>query len=159
MYLILSGLFIFVFAVIAGVVALLSSMASPDESGKLNGAPGIVIMVMMFLIFPFYLWVFAYLQAKRTNLMYNNIDINGNKVQSELKTGYLFYLYVTTTLAMMISLGLLMPWAKIRTARYRASVTSLNVAGDLGQFTSAQEQQQSALGEEMGEMFDMDLGF
>ena len=40
-----------------------------------------------------------------------------------------------------------------------ASVTSLIVTGDLGQYTSAQEQQQSALGEEMGEMFDMDLGF
>ena len=91
--------------------------------------------------------------------MYNNLDISGNQVQSELKTGYLLYLYVTNTLAIMISLGLLMPWAKIRTARYRASVTSLNVTGDLGHYTSAEEQKQSAFGEEMGEMFDMDLGF
>ena len=125
----------------------------------MGGASGIVMVVMAFLIFPFYLWLFAYLQAKRTNLMYSNLDISGNKVQSELKVGYLLYLYITNTLAIMISLGLLMPWAKIRTARYRASVTSLNVAGDLGQYTSAEEQKQSAFGEEMGEMFDMDLGF
>ena len=156
MYLKIYGMFILVFSLIVGFAMMLINMGL---SGEVEGTSGIVIMVMMFLIFPFYLWMFAYLQAKRTNLMYNNLDISGNKVQSELKTGYLLYLYVTNTLAMMFTLGLLMPWAKIRTARYRASVTSLNVTGDLGQYTSAQEQQQSALGEEMGEMFDMDLGF
>ena len=36
--------------------------------------------------------------------LYNefNLDIDGNKVKSELKTGYLLYLYVTNTLAMMV---------------------------------------------------------
>ena len=52
-----------------------------------------------------------------------------------------------------------MPWAKIRTARYKASVTSLDVSGDLSAFAADQEQKQSAYGEKMGEMFDMDLGF
>ena len=156
MYLKLYGIFILVFAVIFAVIAGLVKM---NQTGQADGMSGIVVVIMAFLIFPFYLWMFAYLQAKRTNLMYNNLDINGNQVQSELKTGYLLYLYITNTLAMMISLGLLMPWAKIRTARYRVSVTSLNVVGDLGQYTSTQEQQQSAMGEEIGEMFDLDLGF
>jgi len=140
--------------IMVGAMELLKT--SGEEVGVL---PIIMPFLVIFIMLPAYLWLFAYMQAKRTNLMYNNMNISGNKVKSELKTGYLLYLYVTNTLAMMVSLGLLMPWAKIRTARYRASVTSLNVAGDLGQYTSAQEQQQSALGEEMGEMFDMDLGF
>ncbi|MDH5599731.1 MAG: YjgN family protein [Gammaproteobacteria bacterium] len=149
------SILIFGFAgiIVAGVIELLKS---GEETGDF---PVIMPFLIIFIMLPAYLWLFAYMQAKRTNLMYNNLDISGNKVQSELKTGYLLYLYITNTLAMMISLGLLMPWAKVRTARYRASVTSLNVAGDLGQYTSAQQQQQSALGEEIGEMFDMDLGF
>lgn len=157
MYLKMYGLMILIF----GGMGVLMAVVIPalNSAGKESGMSGAIIFIMMLLMFPAYMWIFAYIQAKRTNLVYNNLDINGNKVQSELKTGYLLYLYVTNTLAMMATLGLLMPWAKIRTARYRASVTSLNVAGDLGQFTSAQEQQQSALGEEMGEMFDMDLGF
>jgi len=69
------------------------------------------------------------------------------------------YLYFTNTLAMMFTLGLLMPWAKIRTAKYKASVTSIDVAGNLSQFTASQAEHQTALGEEMGEMFDIDLGF
>ena len=155
MYLKLYGLAILVFG---GLYALIFAMISSMAEGP-GGMSGVIVMIMILLMFPAYLWLFAYLQAKRTNLMYNNLDINGNKVQSGLKVGYLLYLYITNTLAIMISLGLLMPWAKIRTARYRASVTSFNVVGDLGQYTSAQEQKQSALGEEMGEMFDMDLGF
>jgi uncharacterized membrane protein YjgN (DUF898 family) len=69
------------------------------------------------------------------------------------------FLYVTNTLAIMVSLGLLIPWAKIRTARYRAAMTSLQPAGDLGSFFNQQQQSQSAYGEEMGEMFDLDIGF
>ena len=111
------------------------------------------------LILPGYLWIFAYLQAKRTNLLYGNLELEGNRVHSNMKAGYLLYLYITNTLGMALTLGLLMPWAKVRTAKYRASVTSIALQGDLGEFVATQEQQRSAVGEEIGEMFDLDLGF
>ncbi len=79
-------------------------------------------------------------------------------MQSDLKVGAMLYLYVTNTLAIAISLGLLMPWAKIRTARYRAQMTSVIVTGDLDNFFGVQPEGQSAFGEEMGEVFDMGLG-
>lgn len=153
MYLKMYGLMILLFGVVGGLAG--AAISNP----AITSIMGIAMPFFIFVMFAIYLWIFAYIQAKRTNLVYNNLDISGNKVRSELKVMYLLYLYVTNTLAMMLTFGLLMPWAKVRTARYRASVTSLNVAGDLGLFTSAQEQQQSAIGEEIGEMFDMDLGF
>lgn len=119
----------------------------------------IMQILLVFLLFPIYLWIFAYLQAKRTNLVYGNIYIGGHKIKSDLKVGYLLYLYITNTLAMMMTLGLLMPWAKVRTAKYRASVTSIDVEGSLDNFVSINEKKQNALAEEMGEMFDLDLGF
>ena len=106
----------------------------------------------------FYLWFFAYIQTKRTNLVFNNVNIAGHQLTSKLGVGYMMYLYATNTLAMALSLGLLMPWAKIRTARYRASVTAVEPSGDFDGFIGAQMNQQSALGEEMGEIFDLDLG-
>ena len=139
---------------VAGVSSLFKS-ESADPSAIMQYMP----ILMFVVIVPFYLWMFAYMATKRTNLLYNNIDIAGHKTKSELKTGYMMYLYFTNTLGMLLTFGLLMPWAKIRTARYRASVTSVDVAGDLSQFTAVQADHQSALGEEMGEMFDMDLGF
>ncbi len=144
---------ILIFGIIGALVATLMHTATSDAVSS------IVPFLIFVLIFPAYLWLFAYFQTKRTNLIFGNLDIAGHKVRSELKTGYMLYLYVTNTLAIVLTLGLLMPWAKIRTARYRISVTSIDVVGDLSQFITTQEQKQSAMGEEIGEMFDMDLGF
>lgn len=105
-----------------------------------------------------YLWFFAYIQTKKTNLIYSNISIEDHSIRSELTVSYILYLYVTNTLAIIISLGLLIPWAKIRTARYRASKTSVDTTSDFDGFIGKQAEHQSAFGEEMGEVFDIDLG-
>jgi len=153
-------MFIVMFVVIM-IMALAMGVLIPMFASEEE--PGIMAVVMplliMFMILPAYLWMFAYMQTKRTNLVYGNLHIDGHQVKSELKTAYMMYLYFTNTLAMMFTLGLLMPWAKIRTAKYKASVTSIDVAGNLSQFTASQAEHQTALGEEMGEMFDIDLGF
>jgi len=154
MVLVLIAISVVVGLVATGIAALFKSETA-DPSEIMQYMP----VLMFIIIVPFYLWLFAYLATKRTNLLYNNIDIAGHKTQSDLKTGYMMYLYFTNTLGILLTLGLLMPWAKIRTARYRASVTSVNVVGDLSQFVAIQTDHQAALGEEMGEMFDMDLGF
>ena len=138
--------------IIAGVVSFISSQDAPESMG-------ILIPVIFVFVLPVYLWMFAYFQTKRTNLVFGNLVIQEHKVQAELKVGAMMLLYLTNTLAIMFTLGLMMPWAKVRTARYKASVMSVLVAGDLGQFISTQAEHQSALGEEIGEMFDMDLGF
>lgn len=157
MYLKMYGLMFLLFGALGILVAIL--FQTMDSEGGPAAMGAVIPLLITIIFFPAYLWIFAYIQAKRTNLIYNNLNIEGNKVRSKLTAGYLLYLYITNTLAMMLTFGLLMPWAKIRTARYRASVTSLETAGDLGQFSAAQAEKQSALGEEVGEMFDMDLGF
>lgn len=144
---------ILIFGVIGALIAALMGTLMSDTNSKL-----MPFLIFLF-VFPAYLWLFAYFQTKRTNLVFGHLRIKAHKVKSELKTGYMLYLYVTNTLAIMFTLGLLMPWAKIRTARYKASVTSIDVAGDLSQFVATQEQYQSAMGEEIGDMFDLDLGF
>lgn len=139
---------------------VLKSMADPQESeAAAKQLSGLIFSVVLFIMVPAYLWFFAYIQAKRTNLIYSHLQLDGHKLKCEMKTGYLMYLYVTNTLAMALTLGLLMPWAKVRTARYRASVTSLDAQGALDQFAAVQHQEQSALGEELGGMFDMEVGF
>jgi uncharacterized membrane protein YjgN (DUF898 family) len=56
-----------------------------------------------------------------------------------------------------VSFGLLIPWAVIRTARYRAERLALECPGGLEAFAADVARQVSAAGEEMGEMFDVDL--
>lgn len=145
------------FAVVFGGMAAYFGAQPKDTKPDLSSI-GLIIFPIYIGMMLLYLWFFAYITTKRTNLVYNNITIAGHKLKSQLKVGYMMYLYVTNTLAIVSSLGLLMPWAKIRTARYRASMTSLEPDGDLNNFTAVQASKQSALGEEVGEMFDMDLG-
>jgi uncharacterized membrane protein YjgN (DUF898 family) len=143
------------FGIIAGVIAGFAEASG--EAQPTNASPIVGIAISLVAII-FYLWFFAYIQTKRTNLIFNNISIEGHQLTSKLGVVYMMYLYATNTLAMALSLGLLMPWAKIRTARYRASVTAIEPSGDFDGFIAAQSDQQSALGEEMGEIFDLDLG-
>ncbi len=147
------------FAVLfSGVIGAASAMAAGGE-GAAGAGPGstLTIFLPLMMILP-YLWFFAYIQTKKVNLVYSNIKLEGHQLTSRLTVGRMMYLYATNTLAMALSLGLLMPWAKIRTARYRVSMTAVEPAGDFNGFIAAQSSRQSALGEEMGEVFDMDLG-
>jgi len=67
-------------------------------------------------------------------------------------------IYFTNTLGIIFTLGLFIPWAKVRTARYRATHTALQVNGDLDSFVAKQDEQQNVFGEEFGEVFDLDVG-
>jgi uncharacterized membrane protein YjgN (DUF898 family) len=55
------------------------------------------------------------------------------------------------------TLGLLTPWAVVRSLRYRASKTAAIAAGPLDSYVQAEAQQVSATGQEVGEMFDIDI--
>lgn len=146
-------LFAAVFA--SGIAGAIGTTA--EDGAQPAASPILSVFLPLAMIIP-YLWFFAYIQTKRTNLVYSNINIEGHRLTSNLTVGYMMYLYATNTLAMALSLGLLMPWAKIRTARYRSQMTAVVPSGDFDGFIAAQSSQQSALGEEMGEVFDLDLG-
>ena len=58
-------------------------------------------------------------------------------------------------LAIVLSLGLMTPWAKIRLAKYRAEQTQLVLQNGWDEFVASERRDQSALGEELGDAFDV----
>ena len=105
----------------------------------------------------FGLFYYAYIKVRLTNILFDNSRIAGHGFFSTLEA-QLFVIYLTNLIAIVVSVGLLIPWAMIRTARYRADNLKLNCVGDLSGFISSQEEETSALGEEAGEFLDLDLG-
>ena len=79
------------------------------------------------------------------------------RLESTLTTGKLFLLLFTNFLLLMFTLGLAYPWIKVRLARYFTENTKVTMSGDLSQYISEQREKQSALGEEMGDVFDVDM--
>jgi len=128
---------------------------SPDNPELTTGFSSLIPVISGVF---FYFWAFAYIQTKRANLIYNHASIQNMQMDSQLTVTYMFFLYITNTLAILVSLGLLIPWSMIRTARYRASTLTILSDTNLETFVADQQQELSALGEELGEVFDIEIG-
>ena len=67
-------------------------------------------------------------------------------------------LVLTNSLGVAVTLGLFFPWAKVRTIQYKLQHLTLLAAGSLEGFIADEKEQVSAIGEEVGDFFDMDFG-
>ncbi len=105
-----------------------------------------------------YLFAFAYFSANIGNTVYNGARLHAHGFDSTLQTGSLAMVYLTNWLMIALTLGLAMPWAKVRLAHYRAEHLALLADGPLDEFITAEEERVGTLGEEIGEAFDLDIG-
>lgn len=72
------------------------------------------------IVYAGYVLAFAYIRARSGNLVWNNTRLGPLRFQCTLRCRDLATLYVTNALGIVSSLGLLIPWAVIRTWKYRA---------------------------------------
>lgn len=146
LYIIAFGILIVGIAVIG--LAIFTSVFSP-----LIGVPAIFFAYLYFgALF------FGYINSRVTNLTFNSATLaNRVSFSSTLSAGHLARIYLLNFLAIIFTFGLMIPWAAIRVARYRAECLSLKSTTDLNAFVSEIGQNVGATGEEMGEFFDVDL--
>ena len=101
----------------------------------------------------------GYLQARIGNLIWNNTTLDKLSFKSSLRARDFAWLYLTNIVAIMLTFGLATPWAQIRMARYRASKMQIVGDVDFDQFVGDKKAEVKATGEEIAEMFDVDLSF
>lgn len=120
----------------------------------------LLIGLAVFGLYAFFIFGFvAYLQARIGNLIWNNTKIDQLTFQSKLRARDFIWLYFSNIVAIMLTFGLATPWAQIRLARYRASKISIIGDVDFDQFVGDKKAEVKATGEEIAEMFDVDLSF
>lgn len=141
---------------IPGYVLLLIAMfAARDGEGP---AAMQAAMVPAMIVFYAYLLIpGAFLRAQLQNLVYGGMRIGEHELASNQRGFELFKLYAVNLLAIVFSLGLLIPWAKIRLAAYRASCLTLVASGPL-LVENLLDGEGSALGEGMSDLGDFDIG-
>lgn len=115
----------------------------------------VILAIYLLFIFGF----LGYLQARIGNLIWNNTTLDKLSFKSSLRARDFAWLYLSNIIAIMLTFGLATPWAQIRMARYRAS--KLQIVGDVDfdQFVGDKKAEVKATGEEIAEMFDVDLSF
>jgi len=104
----------------------------------------------------------AIAHAGVTNLLYRQASLGSFRFRSDLRAGPLLWIYLTSGLAVAATVGLALPWARVRMARYRAEHLTLVGGGDLDAFVKTSEREGSQLGElatEVADEFDFDIGF
>ncbi len=114
------------------------------------------LLALVFVVF--YLYSMAYVVVKSSNLLYNssNLAEHGFKATMAIKE-YIFIL-ITNTIGTVLTLGLFHPFAKVRAYRYQIEHLALVSAGDLNEFVAAEQEQVTALGDEIADFMDIDVG-
>jgi uncharacterized membrane protein YjgN (DUF898 family) len=116
--------------------------------------------IMMPVVLLFYLYLMlpaAYVRAELANLLYGRLHVGEHAFTCKQRAMELAKLYLTNALAVIFTLGLMIPWAQIRTARYRAERLVLHADGDI-EARATPGRDASALGDAASDLGDFDLG-
>lgn len=129
---------------------------SMDKSKEIE--PMIVLIILPFY-FLFFL-AFIYYNTRITNYSMNVTQWGAlGQLESRVRVRDMLWLYFSNGLAVLFSLGLLIPWVQVRMARYRASKTSFIAAGSLDSVAQSIGTGDSAIGDAGADIFDFDIGF
>lgn len=144
-----AGLIVTLAAIVGGGLGIAGGSAL--EPGPLQ------MLVIMVPIYAGYVVAFGFMQARTGNLVWSSTALGPLRFESTLKGGELGMLYLTNAIAILGSLGLLIPWAVIRTLRYRAEHMRVFTDDSLNAFHGQDKTAVQAAGSEVGEFFDMDV--
>jgi uncharacterized membrane protein YjgN (DUF898 family) len=107
------------------------------------------------ILVPAYFLPYAYWRVSTANYLLNNTRLGPVQFRSNLSFLHYWGILVSNAALVIITLGLAIPWAQVRMARYR--VESVAYQGDLQDFVGSTLRDHGAAGEEIGDAFDIDL--
>ncbi len=107
----------------------------------------------------FYLLIGIYIQTRTANLVLCSTSLEEHKLVSTLRVRNMFFIHLTNIIAAVLSLGLLIPWCKIRLTRYRLKNLSLMAHGDIDGYIANEQNNVKATAGEFADAFDVDMGF
>ena len=100
----------------------------------------------------------SYVQSRVTNAILNLTTVSTNvRVLSRLKMRVLFRNQLFNALAIVLTCGLAIPWAAVRTAKLRTESVSLGVSGELDDFVADTAARGTASADAASEFFSLDI--
>ena len=163
--LVLGGLFLLIGAVMYGTVGLegimemKNSMEDPQAVQENMGAmmpiiaTGYIGMILATMV------LIAYSMTRQRTYIYDNTMLDGKiNFASTLKAKSFAWVSITNFLAVIFTLGLAFPWAKVRMARLMLENTLVDTEAGFYDYITQKEKEESSLGEQIGDAFDVDVG-
>jgi uncharacterized membrane protein YjgN (DUF898 family) len=92
-----------------------------------------------------------------TNLIWSNTRLGEHRIECNMSPLVLIWITVSNFVLVAVTLGLFIPWAMVRLARFQLESVRLSPAGDLQEFVAAEPESIGAVGEEAATAFDFDI--
>jgi uncharacterized membrane protein YjgN (DUF898 family) len=92
-----------------------------------------------------------------TNLIWNNTRIGEHRIECTMSPYVLIWITVSNFVLVVLTVGLFIPWAMVRLARFQIESARLLPASDLQEFVEAEPEAIGAVGEEAATAFDFDI--
>jgi uncharacterized membrane protein YjgN (DUF898 family) len=99
----------------------------------------------------------TYIKTRTTNYIYNNLALGEARFGANISFWKLLWIYIGNAFLIMLTLGIYIPWAHVRTVKYKLSCFTL-YADDLGGYIAAEASNTKAIGEEFSDVMDIDVG-
>ena len=112
-------------------------------------------------IISFLAWItmLSFLRASVWNQVWSYTELGGAiDFDSSLSVFEMVWIHLSNAVAIILSLGLLIPWASIRKARYLLANLRLHASGDLDNFVASEQEKVGVMGEEIVDFLDFDFG-
>jgi uncharacterized membrane protein YjgN (DUF898 family) len=160
---------------IGALAAMLVPLFMAGNNVDANKVAFITTMVFVFIVVVA-LVIGPYFIARMQNLVWNHTTLGDqprdvqainpayyeqtkgiHTFESKVTARALLWIFLTNFIGIILTLGLFKPFADIRLARYRLSHVQLIADGNLEDFISHQQGNVDASGEEVAEIFDLDI--
>jgi uncharacterized membrane protein YjgN (DUF898 family) len=92
-----------------------------------------------------------------TNLIWSNTRIGEHRIECRMSAPALIWITVSNFILVIFTLGLFIPWAAVRLAKFQLESVRLLPASDLQEFEAAEPENIGAVGEEAATVFDFDI--
>jgi uncharacterized membrane protein YjgN (DUF898 family) len=118
-----------------------------------------MIVAGMYAFFIFNILLFsAFVNTRLTNYLFNHLKLKEIRFSSHISFFRLLWIYSSNLILIIMTMGLFIPWAKVRAVSYKLSCMSI-FSDDLNGFLSEESQKTNVLGEEFTDFLDIDIGF
>jgi uncharacterized membrane protein YjgN (DUF898 family) len=143
------------------LITLFEYIAADQVSGATPAghlvAPALIGLAVMCLALAV-LVAAIYISTRLANYAAGETRVGPHRFALDLDFGHILWLWFSNLVAIVLSIGLLIPWARVRMARYRIERLRLAVVGSLDGMIAAKHRRTAATGDELGEALGLDLG-
>ena len=125
-------------------------------AGQAMPSVGVLGMAIITLA-PIYL-ASIYITVRLANYRWSNTTLGGTRFRFRLSVGRMFWLYLSNLILIAATAGLYIPFARLRVFRYRLSRFEVFLAQEVDTFQADPTAAPGALGAEIGDGFEIDVG-